>query len=194
MRRLLLRPSLLEFCRAHLLLTALGDVAALVIGVLSALTGTGKGILESLPAQGAGPSGSGLLITAAMALCLLAYLPAGRLSRQKGGWPRPDVADAVVLLLLPALAFWLLLAIPMALLHNVGFQIAAILLNAPAYGLFVFLAGLLDLQGALWGWLGYVGAMAAGLLPPLLFLTGSYLPIRDLDGAEESIEEYIEKQ
>ena len=52
----------------------------------------------------------------------------------------------------------------------------------------------MDLQGALWGWLGYVGAMAAGLLPPLLFLTGSYLPIRDLDGAEESIEEYIEKQ
>ena len=37
-------------------------------------------------------------------------------------------------------------------------------------------------------WAGYVGALVSGLLPPLLYLIGSYLPIRALDEVEENVE------
>ena len=39
----------------------------------------------------------------------------------------------------------------------------------------------------------YVGGIITGLLPPLLYLVGSYLPIAALD-QEESEQEFIEKQ
>lgn len=194
MRGILLRPCLLEFFRTHLILTALGDMFALAISVFGAVAGLGKGTRETLLPWGGGSGAlAGVLIMAALAVCLLAYLPAGRLSRRRNGWPRPDAADAAIVLLLPALAFWIFLAAPMALLHNVGLQIAAILLNAPAYGCFIVLTGLLNMAGAT-GWVGYVGAMLAGLLPPLLFLVGSYPPIYGVDAVRGGREEYIEKQ
>ena len=69
-----------------------------------------------------------------------------------------------------------------------GLTIAAALLNSPAYGLFT-----LYMVTTGWGitappWAGYVGALVSGLLPPLLYLIGSYLPIRALDEVEENVE------
>ena len=43
-------------------------------------------------------------------------------------------------------------------------------------------------------WAVYVGGLITGLLPPLLYLMGSYLPIAALDLEEEPDEEIIEKQ
>ena len=72
--------------------------------------------------------------------------------------------------------------------HGYGLTIAAALLNSPAYGLFT-----LYMVTTGWGitappWAGYVGALVSGLLPPLLYLIGSYLPIRALDEVEENVE------
>ena len=41
-------------------------------------------------------------------------------------------------------------------------------------------------------WTAYAGGLAAGLLPPLLFLAGSCIPIPALDRKDP--EEHIEKQ
>ena len=43
-------------------------------------------------------------------------------------------------------------------------------------------------------WAVYVGGLVTGLLPPLLYLMGSYLPIAALDREEDLDEEFIEKQ
>ena len=188
------RPALLEFFRTHLILTALGDVAALAIGVLVILVGKVDGGMAGLPVFGSGnhPHIGNILVGGVLLLCLLAYPVAARASRQKNGWPRPDAVDAAVVLLLPALAFWMLLFISSVVLRqNVGIQIAAILLNAPAYGLSVQLVSALGAVSGAGEWLGYVGTMASGLLPPLLFLIGSCPAIPSVD---DEAEDYIEKQ
>ena len=98
------------------------------------------------------------------------------------------VIGALVLLLAPAAAFWVLVGLGALIPHGYGLTIAAALLNSPAYGLFT---RYMVTTG--WGitappWAGYVGALVSGLLPPLLYLIGSYLPIRALDEAEENVE------
>ena len=91
-------------------------------------------------------------------------------------------------------AFWLLLALAYLIPHGTGLLVAALLLNCPAFGLFSLLSQLLG-----WGsggslWAHYIGGLVTGLLPPLLYLMGSYIPITALDDEEDLDEEFIEKQ
>lgn len=193
----LLRPILLEFCRSHLILTAVVSLLTVLALTASGLLGLGSAVRDLLPfpLRGAASELSGTLpALIPMLLGLLAYLPAGRFTRKRNLLPRPDVEEALLLLLLPAAAFWLLLALAYLIPHGTGLLVAAMLLNCPAYGLYSLLAQFLG-----WGsggsfWAVYVGGLVTGLLPPLLYLMGSYLPIAALDLEEEPDEEFIEKQ
>lgn len=193
----LLRPILLEFCRSHLILTAVVSLLTVLILAASGLLGLGSAVREALPfhLQGAASELSGTLpALIPMVLGLLAYLPAGRFTRKRNLLPRPDVEEALLLLLLPAAAFWLLLALAYLIPHGAGLLVAAMLLNCPAYGLFSLLSQFLGwgIGGSLW--VVYAGGLITGLLPPLLYLAGSWLPIAALDREEELDEEFIEKQ
>ena len=193
----LLRPILLEFCRSHLILTAIVSLLTVLILILGGLMGLGSAMSGALPfrIQGMAAEFSGALpAVIPMALGLAAYLPAGRFTRKRNLLPRPDVEEALLLLLVPAAAFWLLLAMAYLIPHGTGLLVAAMLLNCPAYGLFVMLSQILS-----WGsggslWPVYIGGLITGLLPPLLFLIGSYFPIAALDLETGDEEEFIEKQ
>lgn len=193
----LLRPILLEFCRSHLILTAAVSLLTVLIPALNRLLGLGSAVRGVLPFQ---LQGAALGFSAALpalipiVLGLLAYVPAGRMTRKRNLLPRPDVEEALLLLLIPAAAFWLLLALAYLIPHGTGLLVAAMLLNCPAYGLFAVLSKVLSwgLGGSLWS--VYIGGLVTGLLPPLLYLIGSYLPIAALDREGEREEEFIEKQ
>lgn len=188
MRRLFLRPILLEFSRTHLIFTAIGSLVTVLMGVALFLLGLWPGVMEALPSDWSNSAKSvtvALPVLLPLALFLVAYVPAGRLVRRRNGWERPGVVDALVLLLFPAVIFWLVAALAFVVPYGHGFIIAMALLNSPAYGLFTLFSLLTG-----WGitapdWTGYVGTLASGLLPPLLYLIGSYLPIAALDEAEE---------
>lgn len=193
----LLRPILLEFCRSHLILTAVVSLLTVLVLAVSGLLGLGSAVREALPfhLQGAASELSGTLpALIPMVLGLLAYLPAGRFTRKRNLLPRPDVEEALLLLLLPAAAFWLLLALAYLIPHGTGLLVAAMLLNCPAYGLFSLLSQFLGwgIGGSLW--VVYAGGLITGLLPPLLYLAGSWLPIAALDQEEELDEDFIEKR
>lgn len=193
----LLRPILLEFCRTHLILTACAALLTVLTLALCSLLGLGATLADlfPFPLQWATTElRSAIPALLPMALCLLAYLPAGRLTRKRNLLPRPDVEEALLLLLLPAAAFWLLLALAYLIPHGTGLLVAALLLNCPAFGLFSLLSQLLGWGsgGSLWAY--YIGGLVTGLLPPLLYLMGSYLPIAVLDQEAEEEEEIIEKQ
>jgi len=193
----LLRPILLEFCRSHLILTAVVSLLTVLVLAVSGLLGLGSAVREALPfhLQGAASELSGTLpALIPMALGLLAYLPAGRLTRKRNLLPRPDVEEALLLILLPAAAFWMLLALAYLIPHGAGLLVAAMLLNCPAYGLFSLLSQFLGwgIGGSLW--VVYAGGLITGLLPPLLYLAGSWLPIAALDREEELDEDFIEKR
>lgn len=193
----LLRPILLEFCRSHLILTALVSLLTVLVLAVSALLGLGSAVRAALPfpLQGAASELSGTLpALIPLALGLLAYLPAGRLTRKRNLLPRPDVEEALLLILLPAAAFWLLLALAYLIPHGAGLLVAAMLLNCPAYGLFSLLSQFLGwgIGGSLW--VVYAGGLITGLLPPLLYLAGSWLPIAALDREDELDEDFIEKR
>ncbi|WP_294511193.1 hypothetical protein [uncultured Intestinimonas sp.] len=193
----LLRPIMLEFCRSHLILTALVALLTVLVLTASGLLGLGNAVKGVLPFQLQRVSSelSGTLpALIPLVLGLLAYLPAGRFARKRNFLPRPDAEEAILLLLVPAAAFWLLLALAYLIPHGSGLLVAAMLLNCPAYGLYSLLAQFLG-----WGsggslWTVYVGGLVTGLLPPLLYLMGSYLPIAALDQEEDADEEFIEKQ
>lgn len=193
----LLRPIMLEFCRSHLILTALVALLTVLVLTASGLLGLGNAVKGVLPFQLQRVSSelSGTLpALIPLVLGLLAYLPAGRFARKRNFLPRPDVEEALLLLLVPAAAFWLLLALAYLIPHGSGLLVAAMLLNCPAYGLYSLLAQFLG-----WGsggslWTVYVGGLVTGLLPPLLYLMGSYLPIAALDLEEDADEDFIEKQ
>ena len=193
----LLRPILLEFCRTHLILTACAALLTVLTPVLCSLLGLGTALAELFPFPlrwATAELRSTIPALLPMALCLLAYLPAGRLTRKRNLLPRPDVEEALLLLLLPAAAFWLLLALAYLIPHGTGLLVAALLLNCPAFGLFSLLSQLLGWGsgGSLWAY--YIGGLVTGLLPPLLYLMGSYLPIAALDRETEEEEDFIEKQ
>ena len=193
----LLRPILLEFCRTHLILTACAALLTVLTPVLCSLLGLGATLADLFPfplRSATAELRSTIPALLPMALCLLAYLPAGRLTRKRNLLPRPDVEEALLLLLLPAAAFWLLLALAYLIPHGTGLLVAALLLNCPAFGLFSLLSQLLGWGsgGSLWAY--YIGGLVTGLLPPLLYLMGSYLPIAVLDQEAEEEEEIIEKQ
>lgn len=193
----LLRPILLEFCRTHLILTACAALLTVLTLALCSLLGLGATLADlfPFPLQWATTElRSAIPALLPMALCLLAYLPAGRLTRKRNLLPRPDVEEALLLLLLPAAAFWLLLALAYLIPHGTGLLVAALLLNCPAFGLFSLLSQLLGWGsgGSLWAY--YIGGLVTGLLPPLLYLMGSYLPIAALDRETEEEEDFIEKQ
>ena len=193
----LLRPILLEFCRTHLILTACAALLTVLTLALCSLLGLGATLADlfPFPLQWATTElRSAIPALLPMALCLLAYLPAGRLTRKRNLRPRPDVEEALLLLLLPAAAFWLLLALAYLIPHGTGLLVAALLLNCPAFGLFSLLSQLLGWGsgGSLWAY--YIGGLVTGLLPPLLYLAGSYLPIAALDQEAEEEEDFIEKQ
>ena len=76
---------------------------------------------------------------------------------------------------------------------TIRLQLAAMLLNCPAYGLLTLISLMAGWQSAAPLWTAYAGGIAAGLLPPLLFLMGSCIPIPELD-RQETEEDYIEKQ
>ena len=193
----LLRPILLEFCRTHLILTACAALLTVLTLALCSLLGLGATLADlfPFPLQWATTElRSAIPALLPMALCLLAYLPAGRLTRKRNLLPRPDVEEALLLLLLPAAAFWLLLALAYLIPHGTGLLVAAPLLNCPAFGLFSLLSQLLGWGsgGSLWAY--YIGGLVTGLLPPLLYLAGSWLPIAALDRETEEEEDFIEKQ
>ena len=192
--RRLLRPILLEFFRTHFILTAAGALLTVVAMAVSALLGFGESFQVFFSQRGAGAASLGALLPVLpiLGLCLLAYLPAGRFARRGSGLPRPDVGEALLLLLLPAAAFWLLLIVG-GLLNTAGAQLAALLLNCPAYGLVALASILLGWQTAAPLWTAYAGGLVAGLLPPLLFLAGACLPIPELDPGDAE-EDFIEKQ
>ena len=192
-----MRPILLEFCRTHLILTACAALLTVLTLALCSLLGLGATLADlfPFPLQWATTElRSAIPALLPMALCLLAYLPAGRLTRKRNLLPRPDVEEALLLLLLPAAAFWLLLALAYLLPHGTGLLVAALLLNCPAFGLFSLLSQLLGWGsgGSLWAY--YIGGLVTGLLPPLLYLAGSWLPIAALDRETEEEEDFIEKQ
>ena len=190
-RRLLLRPTLLEFCRTHLIFTAAGALFTVLTGLVTTVFHLSETIMKAAPPDWSNASKTSLgtlPVLLPLLLCLAAYLPAGRLVRLRNGWARPEVPDALVLLLAPAAAFWVLVGLGALIPHGYGLTIASALLNSPAYGLFT-----LYMVTTGWGitappWAGYVGALVSGLLPPLLYLIGSYLPIRALDEVEENVE------
>lgn len=193
----LLRPILLEFCWTHLILTACAALLTVLTLALCSLLGLGATLADlfPFPLQWATTElRSAIPALLPMALCLLAYLPAGRLTRKRNLLPRPDVEEALLLLLLPAAAFWLLLALAYLIPHGTGLLVAALLLNCPAFGLFSLLSQLLGWGsgGSLWAY--YIGGLVTGLLPPLLYLAGSWLPIAALDRETEEEEDFIEKQ
>lgn len=193
----LLRPILLEFCRTHLILTACAALLTVLTLALCSLLGLGATLAELFPFPlrwATAELRSTIPALLPMALCLLAYLPAGRLTRKRNLLPRPDVEEALLLLLLPAAAFWLLLALAYLIPHGTGLLVAAFLLNCPAFGLFSLLSQLLGWGsgGSLWAY--YIGGLVTGLLPPLLYLAGSWLPIAALDRETEEEEDFIEKQ
>ena len=170
----LLRPILLEFCRTHLILTACAALLTVLTLALCSLLGLGATLADlfPFPLQWATTElRSAIPALLPMALCLLAYLPAGRLTRKRNLLPRPDVEEALLLLLLPAAAFWLLLALAYLIPHGTGLLVAALLLNCPAFGLFSLLSQLLGWGsgGSLWAY--YIGGLVTGLLPPLLYLS-----------------------
>lgn len=192
-----MRPILPEFCRTHLILTACAALLTVLTLALCSLLGLGATLADlfPFPLQWATTElRSAIPALLPMALCLLAYLPAGRLTRKRNLLPRPDVEEALLLLLLPAAAFWLLLALAYLIPHGTGLLVAALLLNCPAFGLFSLLSQLLGWGsgGSLWAY--YIGGLVTGLLPPLLYLMGSYLPIAALDQEAEEEEDFIEKQ
>lgn len=192
----LLRPILLEFCRTHLILTAASALLTVVALTVARMLGFGAGLNAGLPfllrEMSTGLYGV-LPALIPLGLGLAAYLPVGRLIRKRNLLPRPDAGEAVLLLLVPAAAFWLLLVLAYLIPNGTGLLVAAMLLNCPAYGLFSLAFPLLG-----WGvgsaWSVYVCGLVSGLLPPLLFLIGSYLPIAAIDREEEPEEEFIEKQ
>ena len=189
----LLRPILLEFCRTHLILTACAALLTVLTLALCSLLGLGATLADlfPFPLQWATTElRSAIPALLPMALCLLAYLPAGRLTRKRNLLPRPDVEEALLLLLLPAAAFWLLLALAYLIPHGTGLLVAALLLNCPAFGLSQLLGW--GSGGSLWAY--YIGGLVTGLLPPLLYLAGSWLPIAALDRETEEEEDFIEKQ
>ena len=195
MRRLL-RPILLEFFRVHLILTAVGALLTVLALALSTLLGFG----ESLQILISGREDTQdyamatiLPVLPILGLCLLAYVPAGRFARGVAGLPRPDASTALLLLRLPAAAFWLLLSAGGLLPNGIGFHLAALLLNCPSYGLTVLVGLLTGWQSTAPLWTAYAGGLIAGLLPSLLFLVGACIPIPDLDG-RESEDDYIDKQ
>ena len=193
MRRLL-RPILLEFFRVHLILTAVGALLTVLVLILSSLLGFGESLRAFFGQEGTvGPYALTTILPALpiLGLCLLAYLPAGRFARSSAGLPRPDAVTALQILLLPAAVFWLLLAAG-GLLSNVGAQLVALLLNCPAYGVVTLIGLLTGGQSTAPRWTAYAGGLAAGLLPPLLFLAGSCIPIPALDRKDP--EDHIEKQ
>ena len=190
----LLRPILLEFCRTHLILTACAALLTVLTLALCSLLGLGATLADlfPFPLQWATTElRSAIPALLPMALCLLAYLPAGRLTRKRNLLPRPDVEEALLLLLLPAAAFWLLLALAYLIPHGTGLLVAALLLNCPAFGLFSLLSQLLGWGsgGSLWAY--YIGGLVTGLLPPLLYLAGSGRPIAALDRETEEEEDFI---
>ena len=196
MRRLL-RPILLEFCRTHLILTAataLLTVLFLTVCTLLGLTdATAEGLF--LPIRTAADGRGGMVFALIpTGLGLLAYLPAGRFTRKRNLLPRPDVEEALLLLLVPAAAFWLLLALAYLVPYGTGLLVAALLLSCPAYGSFTLLSQLLGWGSGASFWPVYIGGLVTGLLPPLLYLMGSYLPIAALDRETETEEEFIEKR
>ena len=193
----LLRPVLLEFCRSHLILTAVVAFCTVLTLTLSGLLGLEAAVQDILPFQlrGAASELSGTLpALIPLGLGLVVYPFMGRSARKRSLLPRPDAEEALLLLLLPAAAFWLLLAMAYLIPHGSGLLVAAMLLNCPAFGLFSLVSQYLG-----WGsggslWPVYIGGLVTGLLPPLLYLAGSCLPIAALDREEESKEEFIEKQ
>ena len=191
--RQLLQPILLEFFRAHLILTAVSALLLVLALGLSSLLGFGENLLSLISPRMARASGLAALLPAIpiLGLCLLAYLPAGRFAQSSAGLPRPDAVTALQLLLLPAAVFWLLLAAG-GLLSNVGAQLVALLLNCPAYGVVTLIGLLTGGQSTAPRWTAYGGGLAAGLLPPLLFLAGSCIPIPALDRKDP--EDHIEIQ
>lgn len=182
--RSVLRPLLLEFFRAHLILTAAGALLTVVFMTLGTLLGVGA-LLETLAPEawtGASRTAAGALPgLLPLFLSLLAYLPAGRLARKRTGLERPGAAEALLLLLLPAGIFWSLLLLANFLPNGSGLLVAACLLNCPAYGLLGLLPALTGWGLSAPAWVGYLSGLVSGLLPPLLFLTGSCLPIRAID-------------
>ena len=193
----LLRPILLEFCRTHLILTACAALLTVLTLALCSLLGLDATLADlfPFPPQWAAAELRGVVpALIPMALGLLAYLPAGRLTRKRNLLPRPDVEEALLLLLVPAAAFWLLLALAYLIPHGGGLLVAAFLLNCPAFGLFGLLSRLLGWSSGGSLWPVYIGGLVTGLLPPLLYLAGSYLPIAALDREAEEEEGFIEKQ
>lgn len=182
-----LRPTLADFWQSHLILTAVGALLTVILLVLSGLLGWSDALYEALPTDWAGLTRGAVGALPALLpllLCLLAYVAAGRATRRRAGLPRPGTADALILLLAPSAAFWFLLGLSYLIPHGAGLVVAAVLLNCPAYGLFLLWSVFTGWSATAPAWADYVGGLCSGLLPPLLFLLGRCLPIKSIDRAK----------
>ena len=88
-RRLLLRPTLLEFCRTHLIFTAAGALFTVLTGLVTTVFHLSETIMKAAPPDWSNASKTSLgtlPVLLPLLLCLAAYLPAGRLVRLRNGW------------------------------------------------------------------------------------------------------------
>ena len=80
-RRLLLRPTLLEFCRTHLIFTAAGALFTVLTGLVTTVFHLSETIMKAAPPDWSNASKTSLgtlPVLLPLLLCLAAYLPAGR--------------------------------------------------------------------------------------------------------------------
>lgn len=184
MKKLHLRPILLEFLRTHLILTAAGALFTVLVLMVSTIFGLGELLLETLPKEWTDISRATVGALPALLpplLTLACYLPAGRLARRRGDVEPPRADDALLLLIIPAAAFWFLLGLAYLVPHGGGLVVAAALLNCPAYGMFLLWTVFTGWGAMAPEWAGYMAGLVSGLLPPLLFLVGCGLPFRTYD-------------
>ena len=156
-----LRARFLGFAGGHFVLSALGATVAF------ALFGAAE--------AGVGPLG------ALVALLMLLYVPAGAFAAFLLEWERPTAREwlRAVALVGGVACLWgfggfaLCLTEPTSLL---GFclLLSTAFLASPSFCLmFLVVLQVLDLPGLTWAPTWFLGILAAGLLPPVLFFTGA---------------------
>lgn len=156
-----LRARFLGFAGGHFMLSALGAAVAFAM-------------------FGAEESGTGLL-GALVALLMLLYVPAGAFAAFLMEWERPTVREWLraaalvggVACLWGFGGFALCLTEATSLLGFCLLMSTAFLASPSFCLMFLVVLQVLDLPGLTWAPTWFLGILAAGLLPPVLFFTGA---------------------
>lgn len=168
-----LRARFLGFAGGHFMLSALG--AAVAFAMFGAEEG-GVGLLGPLTA-----------------LLMLLYVPAGSFTAFLMEWERPTVREWLraaalvggVACLWGFGGFALCLTEATSLLGFCLLMSTAFLASPSFCLMFLVVLQVLDLPGLTWAPTWFLGILAAGLLPPVLFFLGALLPpLRKPEGGE----------